>query len=71
MENYRITDPDDLGVRVIKFPALEAFDDALCHAYSTRFGGVSEGIYASMNLGFNRARLTFGRTFSRLRNRLD
>ena len=54
MENYRITDPDDLGVRVIKFPVLEAYDDALCHAYSTRFGGVSEGIYASMNLGFNR-----------------
>ncbi len=35
------------------FPALEAFP-FVRHGFSTRLGGVSEGIYASMNLSFTR-----------------
>ena len=35
------------------FPALEALD-GVRHGFSTRIGGVSEGIFASMNLSFTR-----------------
>ena len=35
------------------FPSLDALD-CVRHGFSTRLGGVSEGIFASMNLGFNR-----------------
>ena len=37
----------------LTFPALER-DTAVYHGFSTRFGGVSEGIYHSMNLSFTR-----------------
>ena len=37
----------------ISFPILEQFD-FVSHGFSTRLGGVSSGIYESMNLGFNR-----------------
>lgn len=35
------------------FPALDAVE-GVCHGFSTRLGGVSEGIFASMNLSFTR-----------------
>lgn len=41
------------GVPVIKFNAFEAMD-WLEHGFSTRDGGVSTGIYESMNLSFTR-----------------
>jgi len=37
----------------ISFPVYEQFP-FLRHGFSTRLGGVSEGIYSSLNLGFNR-----------------
>ena len=37
----------------ISFPVYEAFP-FIKHGFSTRLGGVSEGIYSSLNLGFNR-----------------
>ncbi len=37
----------------ISFPILEQFD-FISHGFSTRLGGVSDGIFESMNLGFNR-----------------
>lgn len=40
----------------VSFPALEQFD-FIRHGSSTKQGGVSEGIYKSMNLGFNRGDL--------------
>lgn len=44
---------DGFAVEYLSFPAL---DELKCvkHLFSTRFGGVSEGIYASMNLSFTR-----------------
>lgn len=41
------------GVTYLTFPALEALPGIL-HGFSTRLGGVSEGIYSSMNLSFTR-----------------
>lgn len=41
------------GVVYITFPKLAA-QEGLIHGCSTRIGGVSEGIYASMNLSFTR-----------------
>ncbi|MBQ3132670.1 MAG: peptidoglycan editing factor PgeF [Clostridia bacterium] len=41
------------GVVYYAFPSLEALP-FIRHGFSTRLGGVSEGIYASMNLGYNR-----------------
>ncbi len=40
-------------VEYLTFPLLSAQPD-ITHAFSTRKGGVSEGIYASMNLSFTR-----------------
>lgn len=37
----------------LSFPVLEQFD-FIKHGFSTRLGGVSKGIYSSMNLGFGR-----------------
>lgn len=37
----------------ITFPALEQFEGRITHAFSTRRGGFSKGIYKSMNLGLN------------------
>ncbi|MBR5712636.1 MAG: peptidoglycan editing factor PgeF [Lachnospiraceae bacterium] len=53
MEGHRITEPDGNGVRVVQFPALSVIPGIL-HAFSTREGGVSDGIFSSMNLGFGR-----------------
>ncbi len=41
------------GVLYITFPKLAAQKDVI-HAFSTRVGGVSEGIFSSMNLSFTR-----------------
>lgn len=48
----------DIGVRttesieILKFPIFDE-TDLVNHCFSTRIGGCSEGIYESMNLGFN------------------
>lgn len=41
------------GVPVLEYPLLRG-TEAVCHGISTREGGVSEGIYRSMNLSFSR-----------------
>lgn len=41
------------GVTYLSFPALEQ-TGLVSHAFSTKFGGVSEGIYATMNFSFTR-----------------
>lgn len=41
------------GVCYLAFPALEETNGVI-HAFSTRIGGVSEGVYASMNFSFSR-----------------
>lgn len=40
------------GVVYYTFPSLEK--EGIVHGFSTRYGGVSKGIYASMNLSFQR-----------------
>lgn len=37
----------------LKFPAIEKYD-FLRHGFSTKLGGVSRGVFATMNLGFGR-----------------
>ena len=44
---------ENKGVTWLAYPAFEQFAD-IVHGFSTRLGGVSEGIYASMNLSFTR-----------------
>lgn len=44
---------ENKGVIWLTYPAFEQFAD-IVHGFSTRLGGVSEGIYASMNLSFTR-----------------
>lgn len=44
---------ENKGVTYLTFPALEK-EEGFVHGFSTRLGGVSEGIYASMNLSFTR-----------------
>ncbi|HCL01020.1 MAG TPA: laccase domain-containing protein, partial [Lachnoclostridium phytofermentans] len=41
------------GVPYVSFPILEQFP-YVRHGFSTRLGGVSSGIFESMNLGFRR-----------------
>ena len=41
------------GVAYLAYPAFERFSWC-CHGFSTRIGGVSQGIYSSMNLSFQR-----------------
>ena len=41
------------GVTYLTYPELEKLPDFV-HCFSTRLGGVSEGIYSSMNLSFTR-----------------
>ncbi len=43
----------DRAVPFVTFPALSQFD-WLTNGFSTRLGGVSEGVYGSMNLSFTR-----------------
>ena len=46
---------EDTGsVRLVRFPVFDPFRNELSAAFTTRYGGVSEGIFATMNLGFNR-----------------
>lgn len=51
IRTYKNTDNSILPV--LKFPALEALE-MIEHCFSTRIGGVSEGVYTSMNVGFTR-----------------
>lgn len=39
--------------KVLTFPIFEQFKNELIAAFSTRHGGISTGIYESMNLGFS------------------
>ena len=41
------------GVVYLAYPAFEKFSWC-CHGFSTRIGGVSQGVYHSMNLSFQR-----------------
>ena len=51
MDEYIIAEPLNNGVAVVQFPAFSGFPE-LVHAFSTRRGGVSEGIYSTMNFRF-------------------
>lgn len=44
---------ENKGVTFLTYPALSKYE-GFTHAFSTRLGGVSEGIYSSMNLSFTR-----------------
>ena len=44
---------ENKGVTWLNYQAFEQFPD-IVHAFSTRLGGVSQGIYSSMNLSFTR-----------------
>ncbi|MBP3420731.1 MAG: peptidoglycan editing factor PgeF [Lachnospiraceae bacterium] len=48
-----ISQNSDKMVEYLTFPGLEQLD-CIKHLFSTRLGGVSEGIYSSMNLSFTR-----------------
>lgn len=52
-ENNKTAHLVDKRTPYIQFPVYEKIDGIL-HGFSTRFGGVSKGIYATMNLGFGR-----------------
>lgn len=41
------------GVVYLSYPALDR-TKIVCHGFSTRLGGVSQGVFRSMNLGFGR-----------------
>lgn len=43
----------DKGITYLQFPAFHEIQD-INHLFTTRLGGVSEGIYASMNLSYTR-----------------
>lgn len=53
MQIRNSTNPDGSELDYLTFPALECYD-MVQHAVSTRFGGVSKGIFSSMNLSFTR-----------------
>lgn len=53
MEMKHMERRNRLGVTYLTFPALEGCG-LVEHLFTTRLGGVSEGIYASMNLSFSR-----------------
>lgn len=42
------------GVTYLKYRSFELFEKTIIHGFSTRLGGVSKGIYESMNLSFTR-----------------
>ena len=50
-EHMKVKERD--GVVYLTYPAFERFSWC-CHGFSTRVGGVSQGIYSSMNLSFQR-----------------
>lgn len=49
--NMRVNEKE--GVTFLTYPAFEQMPE-IVHGFSTRLGGVSEGIYSSMNLSFTR-----------------
>lgn len=51
MPNMRVNEKE--GVTFLTYPAFEEMPE-IVHGFSTRLGGVSEGIYSSMNLSFAR-----------------
>lgn len=48
------------GVTYLTYPEFDRLP-GFVHAFSTRLGGVSEGIYSSMNLSFTRGDKEIGR----------
>ena len=50
MNNIRIEEKQN--VKIVKYPIFDPFSDEIIAAYSTRYGGVSEGVFESMNLSF-------------------
>ena len=42
------------GVTYLKYRSFEPFEKTIIYGFSTRLGGVSKGIYESMNLSFTR-----------------
>ena len=50
-EHMRVN--EDRGVTYLTYPCFEKID-GIVHGFSTRLGGVSQGIYSSMNLSFSR-----------------
>lgn len=42
------------NLKIVKFPIFDKYRDDIIAAFSTRCGGISKGIYESMNLGFGR-----------------
>ncbi|MGI6084899.1 MAG: peptidoglycan editing factor PgeF [Acetivibrionales bacterium] len=53
LDNRHIETTKQYKRPIISIPALSAFPE-LIHGFTTRFGGVSTGEYASFNLNFNR-----------------
>lgn len=51
MPNMHVNEKE--GVTFLTYPAFEEMPE-IVHGFSTRLGGVSEGIYSSMNLSFTR-----------------
>lgn len=51
MPNMHVSEKE--GVTFLTYPAFEQMPE-IVHGFSTRLGGVSEGIYSSMNLSFTR-----------------
>ena len=51
--NPVIRDRIENDVRYFTFPILDT-EDWIVHGFSTRLGGVSEGVCSSMNLSFSR-----------------
>ena len=52
------------GVTYLSFPALDA-TGLVSHAFSTRHGGVSEGVFSSMNFSFTPAWQPFSEPMQR------
>lgn len=48
-----MNDVEQEGIHYLSFPLLEKAD-LVCHGFSTRIGGVSEGKYSTMNFTFTR-----------------
>ena len=49
----KMTVHDKNGVVYLTYPAFDS-QEGIIHGFSTRLGGVSQGIYTSMNLSFTR-----------------
>ena len=53
LEKSEIEIREKNGVTYLAFPALDA-TGLVSHAFSTRHGGVSEGVFSTMNFSFTR-----------------